>query len=145
MRQIVNTVAGDVTVPKAAIEATYRYDNEERAIDYVVLDRSQAGDVTAPSPEDLAKYYEERKAQFRAPEYRKVVLVVVTPVELAKWETINDTDARRIFEERKARYSTPELRKVHQIVSHLESSTGVTTTNTTLRYSGARNCALRSS
>jgi peptidyl-prolyl cis-trans isomerase D len=115
-RQIVDTVAGDITVPKAAVEAANRYNNEERAIEYVVLDRSQAGTVPPPSPEELAKYFEERKGQFRAPEYRKVVLVVVTPAELARWETISDADARRIFEERKARYSTPEQRHIQQIV-----------------------------
>ena len=115
-RQIVNTIAGDVTVPKAAVEASYRYNNEERAIEYVVLDRSQAGAVPPPTPAELAKYFEERKGQFRAPEYRKVALVVVTPAELAKWETVDDATARRIFEERKARYSTPELRHVQQIV-----------------------------
>jgi peptidyl-prolyl cis-trans isomerase D len=115
-RQIVDTIGGDLTVPKAAVEAAYRYSNEERAIDYVVLDRSQAGAVAPPSPEELAKYFEEHKGQFRAPEYRKVVLVVVTPAEMAKWETISDADARRIFEERKARYSTPEQRHVQQIV-----------------------------
>jgi peptidyl-prolyl cis-trans isomerase D len=115
-RQIVNTVAGEVTVPKAAVEAAYRYDNEERAIEYVVLDRSQAGTTAPPTPEELAKYFDERKGQFRAPEYRKVVLVVVTPAEMAKWETINDEDARRIYEERKARYTTPEQRHVQQIM-----------------------------
>jgi peptidyl-prolyl cis-trans isomerase D len=115
-QQIVNTVGGDLTVPKAAVEAAYRYSNEERAIDYVVLDRSHADTVPPPSPEDLAKYFDERKGQFRAPEYRKVVLVVVTPAEMAKWATISDADAQRFFEERKARYSTPEQRQVQQIV-----------------------------
>jgi peptidyl-prolyl cis-trans isomerase D len=115
-QQIINTVGGDLTVPKAAVEATYRYSNEERAIDYVVLDRSHADTVTPPSPEDLAKYFDQRKGQFRAPEYRKVVLVVVTPAEMAKWATISDADARRFFEERKARYSTPEQRQIQQIV-----------------------------
>lgn len=117
-RQIVDTIAGDVTVPKAAVEAAYRFSNEERAIDYVVLDRSQAGTVPPPTPEELTKFFEERRGLFRAPEYRKVVLVVVTPADIAKWETasVNDADARRIFEERKARYSTPEQRHVQQIV-----------------------------
>lgn len=117
-RQIVDTIAGDLTVPKAAVEAAHRFNNEERAIDYVVLDRSQAGTITPPTPEELAKYFEDRRGQFRAPEYRKVVLVVLTPAELAKWETatINDADARRIFEERRANYSTPELRHIQQIV-----------------------------
>jgi peptidyl-prolyl cis-trans isomerase D len=117
-RQIVDTIAGDVMVPKTAVEAAYRFSKEERAIDYVVLDRSQAGAVTPPTPEELATFFEERRGLFRAPEYRKVVLVVVTPADLAKWETatINDADARRIFEERRARYSTPEQRHVQQIV-----------------------------
>jgi peptidyl-prolyl cis-trans isomerase D len=116
-RQIINTVAGDMTVPKAAVEAAYRFSNEERAIDYVVLDRSQAGTVPAPSAEELAKYYEERKAQFRAPEYRKVVLVIVTPDSIAAWDTsVTDEDARQAFEQRKARYSTPEQRQIQQIV-----------------------------
>ena len=115
-RQIIGTVAGDVTVPKTAVEAVYRYRNEERAIDYVVLDRSHAGTVPPLWPADLEKYFQERKAQFRAPEYRKVVLLVVTPAELAKSTTIDDAEARRIFTERKARYSTPELRHVQQVV-----------------------------
>jgi peptidyl-prolyl cis-trans isomerase D len=115
-RQIVDTVVGELTVPKAAVEAAYRYSNEERAIEYVVLDRSHAGAVAPPSPEELAKYFEERKGQFRAPEYRKVVLVIVTPADIAKWETISDADARRIFEERKARYSSPEQRHIQQMV-----------------------------
>ena len=115
-RQLVNTIAGDIIVPKAAVEAAYRYDNEERAIEYVVLDRSQAGAVAPPTPEELAKYFEERKNQFRAPEYRKAVVVVVTPADIANWETISDADARRIYEERKARYATPEQRHIQQIV-----------------------------
>jgi len=115
-KQIVDTVAGDVTVPKAAVEAAHRYESEERAIDYVVLDRSQAGDIPTPTQEELTKYFEGRKAQFRAPEYRKVVIVVATPEELGKWEVISDEDAQRIFNERKARYTTPEQRHVQQMV-----------------------------
>ncbi len=115
-RQIVDTVAGELTVPKASVEAAYRYSNEERAIEYLVLDRSLAGAVPPATPEELAKYFEERKGQFRAPEYRKAVLVVVTPADIAKWETINDADARGIFEQRKARYGTPEQRHIRQMV-----------------------------
>jgi peptidyl-prolyl cis-trans isomerase D len=115
-RQIVETIAGNIVVPKAAVEAAHRFANEERAIEYAVLDRSQAGTVAPPSPEGLAKYFDERKSQFRAPEYRKVVLVTVVPAEMAKWETISDADAKRIYEQRLARYGTPEQRHIQQIV-----------------------------
>jgi peptidyl-prolyl cis-trans isomerase D len=114
-QQIAETVAGGLTPPKTAIEAIHRYENEERTIEYVALDRAQAGDIPPPTPEALAKYFEERKASFRAPEYRKLAVLIVTPAELAKWTVISDEDAKRIYEERRARYVTPERRHVQQI------------------------------
>ena len=44
-------------------------------IEYVVLGPAQAGEIPPPTPEELGKYFEERKALFRAPEYRKVTLL----------------------------------------------------------------------
>ena len=32
-------------MPKTALEALNRFQNEQRAIDYVMLDRAQAGDI----------------------------------------------------------------------------------------------------
>ena len=44
-RQLQSTVASGLMVPGAWIDAANRYRNEERAIEYVLLDRSQAGEV----------------------------------------------------------------------------------------------------
>ncbi len=115
-RQIIDTIAGQMIVPKSAIEAMHRFNNEERAIEYVVLDRAQAGTIAPPSPEILAKYFEDRKALFRAPEYRKLTVVMVTPAEVAKSLIIPDEEAKRIYEQRRARYATPERRHIQQIV-----------------------------
>ena len=43
----------------------------------------QAGTIEAPSAETLAAYFEERKVQFRAPEYRKLSFAMITPEEIA--------------------------------------------------------------
>jgi peptidyl-prolyl cis-trans isomerase D len=115
-RQIITAVSAGVTTPKAELEAQNRYQNEQRVIDYVSLDASQAGDIPPPTPEALNTYFEERKVLFRAPEYRKIVLLSLTPSEQAPWIQISDQDARRAYEERRARYSTPERRRVQQIV-----------------------------
>jgi peptidyl-prolyl cis-trans isomerase D len=115
-QQLVGSVSGDVTVPKTAADMLNRYQNEQRSIEYLVLDRTQAGEVPQPSPEELAKYFEERKVTFRAPEYRKVNVLVLTPAELASGIEVSDADARKAYEERKARYITPERRQVQQIV-----------------------------
>ena len=63
----------------------------------------------------LAKFFEERKILFRAPEYRKLVVVSLIPTEQARWIEISDADLKRAYEERRARYVTPERRHVLQI------------------------------
>jgi peptidyl-prolyl cis-trans isomerase D len=115
-RQLQGTVASGLMLPEAWIDAANRYRNEERAIEFVLLDRAQAGEIPAPTPEALAKYYEERKILFRAPEYRKLVIVTLIPSEQAHWIEISDADARRAYEERRSRYATPERRHIQQIV-----------------------------
>ncbi len=115
-RQLQSTVTSGLVVPGAWVDAANRYRNEERAIEYVLLDRSQAGEIPAPTPEVLAKYYEERKVLFRAPEYRKLVVVTLIPSEQAHWIEISVADAQRAYEERRSRYATPERRHIQQIV-----------------------------
>jgi peptidyl-prolyl cis-trans isomerase D len=114
--QLADSFISGVTVPKTALEAFNRYQNEERNIDYVVLGAAAAGDIPEPSPEVLTKYFEDRKALFRAPEYRKLVLLALVPDEIARSIEVSDADVKRAYEERLSRYTTPERRDVQQIV-----------------------------
>jgi peptidyl-prolyl cis-trans isomerase D len=114
-RELAGTIGAGLSAPKALVEAANRYQNEQRSIEYVLLDRAQAGDISQPAPDVLAKYFEERKILFRAPEYRKLVIVSLIPGEQARWIEISDADLKRAYEERKARYTTPELRHILQI------------------------------
>src|SRR4029079_5846005 len=115
-RQIANTITAGLEPPKTLIEALVRFQNEQRSIDYVKLDAAQAGTIDAPSPETLAAYFEDHKAQFRAPEYRKMSFALITPDEIGKWSTVSDEEARKIFDERKDKMGTPEKREVSQMV-----------------------------
>jgi len=114
-RELAGTIATGLNAPKALVEAASRYENEQRSIEYVLLDRAQAGEIAPPAPEVLAKFFEERKILFRAPEYRKLVVVSLIPTEQARWIEISDADLKRAYEERRARYVTPERRHVLQI------------------------------
>ncbi len=115
-REIAQTVSGEMTLPKTMADALNRYQNEQRAMDYVVLDRAKAGDLAAPTPEVIAKYFEDHKAEFRAPEYRTVVVMSVTPADLAKAADVSDADAKRYYDINQARFGTPERRHIEQIV-----------------------------
>ena len=115
-RQIAGTISAGLEPSKTMIEALSRFQNEQRSIEYVKLDAAQAGTIDPPSPETLAGYFDDHKAQFRAPEYRKIAFVAVTPEEIGKWSEVSDEDARKVFEQRRDRLGTPEKREVSQMV-----------------------------
>ncbi|HMA58480.1 MAG TPA: peptidyl-prolyl cis-trans isomerase, partial [Pseudolabrys sp.] len=109
-------ITGDLKVPSTALAVLNQYQNEKRQIEYVALEAAQAGEIAAPTPEVLNKYFEDRKTLFRAPEYRKITLLPLAPIDLAKPDAITDADARAYFEQHKASYGKPEKREVRQIV-----------------------------
>ncbi|WP_027550726.1 SurA N-terminal domain-containing protein [Bradyrhizobium sp. Cp5.3] len=115
-RQITGTIGAGLEPSKALIDALTRFQNEQRAIEFVRLDAAQAGTIDPPSPEALAAYFEDHKVQFRAPEYRKIAFVVISPEEIGKWSEVSDEDAKKLFDQRKDRLGTPEKRQIHQIV-----------------------------
>ena len=115
-RQIAQSVGGDMKVPATAATALNQFRNEKRSIEYVVLGPAQAGEISSPTPEILSKYFEERKALFRTPEYRKVTLLRLSPADIAKPDTVSDADAKAHFEQRKDSYGKPEKRELRQMV-----------------------------
>ena len=115
-RELADTVSGDLNPPKTLEQAYNRYENEQRAIDYATLDRSRAGDVAPPTTDEIQSYFETQKTQFRAPEYRSVVIMSVTPADVARPEDVSDADAKRYYETNQARYGTSERRQLEQIV-----------------------------
>jgi peptidyl-prolyl cis-trans isomerase D len=115
-RQIIDTLSGGLTPPKAWLDAINQYQNQERSVEYVALGPAQAGDIAAPSDDVLSKYYDDHKAQFRAPEYRKIDAIAVTPAELAKWMEISDDDLKKAYDQRLASFTKPERRHIEQLV-----------------------------
>ena len=115
-RQIAQTVSGELKVPAATLQAINQYQNEKRAIKYLALTPAQAGDVPAPTPEELTNYFEARKVLFRAPEFRKITLLSLAPADLAKPDAVSDADTKASYEARKSSYGTPERRELRQIV-----------------------------
>jgi peptidyl-prolyl cis-trans isomerase D len=114
-RQITGTISAGIEPPKLMIDALTRFQNEQRSIDYIKLEAAQAGTIDPPSPETLAAYFEDRKVQFRAPEYRKISFAMITPEEIGKWNTVSDEEAKKIYDDRKDKMGTPEKREVSQI------------------------------
>jgi peptidyl-prolyl cis-trans isomerase D len=114
-RELAGSFSAGVTPTKAQLDALSQFQNEERTVDYVTLGAAQAGKIDPPSPEALSAYFDDHKALFRAPEYRKIALLSVTPATLAKNIVVTDDVARKTFERDKDRYGKPEKREILQI------------------------------
>ncbi|MGZ3409909.1 MAG: peptidyl-prolyl cis-trans isomerase [Xanthobacteraceae bacterium] len=115
-RQLVSALSDKLEAPLTERQAFARYEGEERSIDYITLTAATAGDIPSPTADVLAKYFEDRKITFRAPEYRKLIVLALTPDEISKSITVTDDDAKRFYEDYKTRFSTPEKRDVQQMV-----------------------------
>ncbi len=115
-RQLVGSISGELTPSNTAVAVLNQFQNEQRSVEFVKLEAAQAGTIDAPTPEALASFYDAHKVQFRAPEYRKIAFIAITPDELAKWATVSDEDAKKIYEERKQTFATPEKRDISQMV-----------------------------
>ena len=116
-RELGDAITGGVQPPQATIEAIHHFVNETRATEYFVLPDSAAGDVPQPSPADLQAYYDARKSNWRAPEYRKVVTLAITPQSVADPSKVSDADARAQYDRIKGeKFGEAETRELQQIV-----------------------------
>lgn len=116
-QQIGVSLVDGATAPKALVEALARFDAQSRNVDYLILPPASAGEIAAPTPEALQTFFNDRKASYKAPEYRAINVLAVTPTTLAKPADVTDEDARALYEKVKdARFGSPEKRRLQQIV-----------------------------
>ncbi|HEY1943566.1 MAG TPA: SurA N-terminal domain-containing protein [Roseiarcus sp.] len=124
-QQIELALVDGLTAPQALVDALARVDAQTRAIDYVVLPPSAAGEIKAPSADALKSYFDDRKASYRAPEYRGFTVVVASPSTLAKPGEVTDEDAKAAYDKDKdTRFTTPEKRKLQQILFPNDAEAG---------------------
>jgi peptidyl-prolyl cis-trans isomerase D len=121
-KQIADSISGGATIPVALAEALHSYQTQARSFRYIVLPSSAAGDIGTPNADELAAYYNDNKATWRAPEMRKISYLRVNPDDVARPQDITDADAQKSYDADKAQFSTPETRHVFQLVFSDEST-----------------------
>ncbi|MGH6838303.1 MAG: SurA N-terminal domain-containing protein [Methylocella sp.] len=116
-RQIVDALTGGVQLPKALLEAIFRFQMETRSVDYILFPSASAGPLPAPSEGELKGYFETNQQLYVMPEFRGLVVLPLTPASIAKPDDVSDADARNRYEEVKnERFGAPEKREVEQIL-----------------------------
>ncbi|HEX2552385.1 MAG TPA: SurA N-terminal domain-containing protein [Microvirga sp.] len=114
---LAEAISGALPVPLAAREAVHRFGAERRGASYFVLPAAAAGEIQAPTTEQLQSFYNERKASFGAPEYRSLNVIALDTAALAKPDDVTEADARARYDQVKgARFGSAERRTVQQMV-----------------------------
>lgn len=121
-RQLAIALSGGPTIPDTLAKALHEYQTEARTIRYIVLPASIIGDVGQPNPDELTAYFNDHKADWRAPEIRDIAYVDLEADSLADAASISDADAQKAYESDKARFTTPEQRQVYQLIFTDEST-----------------------
>lgn len=115
-QQIVEAVSDGLEAPATFLSAVALYRGEDRTVDYVVLPRSLVEPVEAPTDAVLSTWFEERKASYAAPEYRKIAYIKLEAEDIADPAAVSDEQVAADYAANKARYTTPERRTIEQIV-----------------------------
>lgn len=121
-QQIVEAVSDGIEAPSVMLEAFAQHNGEKRDVRYISVGSGAIEPVTTPSDDVLMSYFEENKAAYRAPEYRKINYVRLTPDAILDASSVSDEDARADYEARIDRYTTPETRTVEQLVFNDEAA-----------------------
>jgi len=114
--QIVEAVADGIKAPDALLTAIAQYEAESRDVDYILLPSSVAGEIAQPDDAEISAFYEENKATYKAPEYRKILYVKLEPEDISDPSAVAEEMVRQEYEATKAKFSTPETRTVDQLV-----------------------------
>ncbi|CAM5768065.1 peptidylprolyl isomerase [Bosea minatitlanensis] len=115
-QQVAELISGGFTVPIALQEIGNRLRNEKRAVTFARMPASAAGEIAAPTQEQLKSFYDERKVAFRAPEYRTAAILAITADAVADPAKVTEDEAKARYEALKAqRFTTQETRTVEQI------------------------------
>jgi peptidyl-prolyl cis-trans isomerase D len=114
-RQIRGVFDTSGVLSKTLLEAYNRYGNEQRTLAYFTLAPEAAGAIDTPSEDALKAFYEERKTQFMAPEFRKVAVLSITPQTVGSKIAIAEDELKAEYAAKASQYSVPERRKIELI------------------------------
>lgn len=111
-----SALAGIAAPPASAVDAVLAAQGQERHIQALRLAHDALPVTTAPSEDDVSKYYAGHAPQFTAPEYRSLSILEMMVDDISKNTVIADADIAAAFEKRRAEFAQPERRDLVQVM-----------------------------
>lgn len=115
-RKMYEMVTAGAWVDPGEVRARYDFLREKRVLDYIFLPAAAYMEKAAIPDADIARYYEEHKAEFAIPAKVDVAYVRVAPEELVKPDSVSMADARAWYDANAAQFSQEEQVKASHIL-----------------------------
>ena len=109
-QHLATAAAGALQVPGAMAEALYRYRNERRIADYLVV-RNDSFEIQEPDTETLRQYHEQNSGQFMAPAYRSLTVLHLDPQQLMDEVAVSEDELRQAMGSKRSAARMEQLRE----------------------------------
>jgi peptidyl-prolyl cis-trans isomerase D len=115
-QQIVEAVSDGIAAPDTFLRAVSLYQKEDRTVEYLVLPRTLVEPIDAPSDQQMQAWFDANKANYAAPEYRRLAYVKLEPEDIADPSSVTDEQIRAAYDRTIDRFTTAERRRIEQLV-----------------------------
>ncbi|WP_208541054.1 MULTISPECIES: peptidyl-prolyl cis-trans isomerase [Bartonella] len=113
--QLTLALLSGMKVPDLFYKAFAIYQEETRIADYFIVNLKEKESTADPDQKTLQKWFDTHKNAFRAPEYRTVSLLSITPEKLVQLEDISKDEAKTYYTQNISRFTTPEKRIIEEL------------------------------
>ncbi|MCD8339975.1 MAG: SurA N-terminal domain-containing protein [Burkholderiales bacterium] len=121
---LINSVTRTVFVPTKTVEMVNDILNEERAVRTLTFDPIKYLDKVKVTDEQVQKYYDEHKEDYRVPETVNIEYVVFSPDTIKKLDEPGEDVLKQFYEQNKTKYGMDETRRASHILITPEASEG---------------------
>lgn len=115
-QQIVAAVSDNVRPSDTFLRAVSLHQGEDRTVEYVAIPRAQVEPIEDPAPDVLSSWFDARKSDYAAPEYRAISYIKLEPEDIADQQSVSDEDVKAYYDANMNAFTTAERRTIDQIV-----------------------------
>jgi peptidyl-prolyl cis-trans isomerase D len=115
--QFFGALRAGIVSPDVLTKIVFQYRGESRMADAVNVLASAQPALPQPTEEDLQRWYANHPVDYRAPEYRRIRAVVLSPQTLASQITVSEADIEAEFKRQAQDLAKPEQRSVEVVTA----------------------------
>lgn len=113
---LISSISNIDFVDNETAKEVYKYRNEKRKIDIVIINRNSVNSqVKVPTKDEVEEFYNQNQSTFYKPEFREVSYIEINPNKIFANIKVSETEIREEYKQNTSMYSKPETRDLYFI------------------------------